>query len=63
MVGYDRYEGRHAQQSMQIPCELLRLYSNFFQPVMRMTAKQRVSRKVTNCRSNFGARLNDKILC
>lgn len=47
IVGYDRYEGRRALQGMQSLYQILRLYLNFFQPVMRMTSKKRVGNKVT----------------
>jgi len=46
-VGYDRYEGQRALRSMQALYQVLRLYTNFFQPVMKMTAKKRVGSKVT----------------
>jgi len=47
IVGYDRYEGRRAVQCLQALYQVLRLYMNFFQPVMRMTSKKRVGSKVT----------------
>ncbi|MGC8787769.1 MAG: hypothetical protein ACP5Q1_10130 [Anaerolineae bacterium] len=52
-VGYDRYEGRRALRSMQALYQVLRLHTNFFQPVMRMTAKKRVGSKVTKQYDNI----------
>ncbi|MBC7262179.1 MAG: transposase family protein [Chloroflexi bacterium] len=52
-VGYDRYEGRRALRSMQTLYQVLRLHTNFFQPVMKMTAKKRVGSKVTKQYDNI----------
>ncbi len=47
MVSYDRYEGRRAQHSLQALYAVLCLYTNFFQPAIKMMAKKRVGSKVT----------------
>jgi len=41
-VGYDRYEGPQALERMQALYQVLRLYINFFQPVMKLQSKKRV---------------------
>ena len=41
MVGYDRYEGTAAYQALQALYKPLRLYVNFFQPVMVLVSKER----------------------
>lgn len=46
MVGYDRYEGRVACDVLAALYEPLRLYLNFFQPVMVLVEKQRDGAKV-----------------
>jgi len=45
-VGYDRLEGRVAYRRLESLHEILHLYINFFQPVMKLTTKQRVGSKV-----------------
>jgi hypothetical protein len=45
-VGYDRYEGPQAVERMQALYEVLRLYINFFQPVMKLQSKKRVGSRV-----------------
>jgi len=45
-VGYDRYEGPEALAQMEALYKVLRLYVNFFQPVMKLASKQRVGSKV-----------------
>ena len=45
-VGYDRYEGPRALAQMEALYQVLRLYVNFFQPVMKLVSKQRVGAKV-----------------
>ena len=45
-VGYDRYEGIAAYQALWALYEPLRLYMNFFQPVMVLISKERVGAKV-----------------
>lgn len=46
MVGYDRYEGEPAWLALQALYHVLRLYLNFFQPVMVLVEKQRLGAKV-----------------
>ena len=46
-VGYDRYEGQAACAALAALYEPLRLYLNFFQPVMVLVEKQRHGAKVT----------------
>lgn len=47
VVGYDRYEGQTACEALQALYVPLRLYLNFFQPVMVLVEKQREGGKVT----------------
>jgi len=47
VVGYDRYEGQQACQALQALYHALRLYLNYFQPVMVLVAKQRLGAKLT----------------
>lgn len=47
MVGYDRYEGEAACAALRALYQPLRLYLNFFQPVMVLLEKQRNGAKVT----------------
>jgi hypothetical protein len=47
VVGYDRYEGPAACAALQALYGPLRLYLNFFQPVMVLVEKQRDGAKVT----------------
>ena len=49
VVGYERYEGEQACAALQALYQSLRLYLNFFQPVMVLVEKQR-----------FGARLKKR---
>lgn len=46
MVGYERYEGEPAWLALQALYHVLRLYLNFFQPVMVLVEKQRLGAKV-----------------
>lgn len=46
LIGYDRYEGDRAAQILNRVYETLRLWTNFFQPTMKLIAKQRVGAKV-----------------
>jgi hypothetical protein len=46
-VGYDRYEGAAAHAALSAVYEPLRLYINFFQPVMVLVSKERTGAKVT----------------
>lgn len=45
-VGYARYEGHRGVRRLNALYEQLRLYTNFFQPVMKLVAKQRIGAKV-----------------
>ena len=45
-VGYDRYEGEPARLALNALYRDLRLYVNFFQPVMKLIEKKRVDGKV-----------------
>jgi len=45
-VGYDRYEGPLALRQLQALYKVLRLYVNFFQPVMKLVSKERVGSRV-----------------
>ena len=46
LVGYDRYTSRAALEALNRVYNLLRLYVNFFQPVMKLKAKTRHGAKV-----------------
>jgi hypothetical protein len=46
LVGYDRYDSPEALARLNALYEDLRLYVNFFQPSMKLVAKQRVDNKV-----------------
>lgn len=46
IIGYDRYEGSQAVECMQALYQVLRLYVNFFQPVMKLKSKRRVGSRV-----------------
>ena len=46
LVGYDRYNSRAALEALNRVYELLRLYVNFFQPVMKLLEKSRNGAKV-----------------
>lgn len=45
-VGYDRYEGNTALRALEKLYQPLRLYVNFFQPVQKLVAKERVGSKL-----------------
>lgn len=45
-VGYDRFEGEHAYRQLVELYRALRLYVNFFQPSLKLTAKQRIGTMV-----------------
>ena len=45
-VGYDRYEGVAARLELNDLYRIVRLYVNFFQPVMKLKEKTRVDGKV-----------------
>jgi hypothetical protein len=46
VVGYERYEGERACVALQALYQPLRLYLNFFQPVMVLVEKQRLGAKL-----------------
>jgi len=46
LVGYDRYEGTVAFQKLEALYRVVRLYVNFFQPVMKLVSKERVGSRV-----------------
>jgi hypothetical protein len=46
LIGYDRYEDPSATAALNAAYEVLRLWINFFQPSMRLLAKQRVGASV-----------------
>jgi len=46
LVGYDRYSSRAALETLNRVYDLLRLYVNFFQPVMKLVSKTRRGAKV-----------------
>jgi hypothetical protein len=45
-VGYDRYEGQPACDALAALYEVVRLYTNFFQPSMKLHSKERLGSKV-----------------
>ena len=45
-MGYDRYSSRAALEALNRIYDLLRLYVNLFQPVMKLMAKTRHGAKV-----------------
>ena len=46
LVGYERYSSRPALETLNRVYDLLRLYVNFFQPVMKLVAKTRHGARV-----------------
>jgi len=46
LIGYDRYSSRKALEALNRVYNLLRLYVNFFQPVMKLVSKTRNGAKV-----------------
>ena len=46
LVGYDRYSSRAALEALNRVYDLVRLYVNFFQPVMKLVSKSRHGAKV-----------------
>ena len=46
LIGYDRYSTREALEQLQYVHGLVRLYFNFFQPVMKLVSKTREGAKV-----------------
>ena len=47
LVGYDRYASRAAYAQLARVYQLLRLHTNFFEPVQRLVAKRRQGARVT----------------
>ncbi|MGZ3617080.1 MAG: hypothetical protein ACXWPS_19760 [Ktedonobacteraceae bacterium] len=45
-VGYDRYEGEVACEALATLYVVVRLYTNFFQPGMKLLSKERLGSKV-----------------
>ena len=66
LVGYDRYNSRDALEALNRVYELLRLYVNFFQPVMKLVAKSRQGAKVhkiyDTARTPYQRLLEDNVL-
>lgn len=46
LVGYERYESASAYEALQALYAVVRLYTNFFQPSLKLVAKERVGAKV-----------------
>ena len=46
LIGYDRYNSQAALEALNLIYNLLRLYVNFFQPVMKLVSKTRHGAKV-----------------
>lgn len=46
LVGYARYEGETAYEALQRLYDVVRLYTNFFQPNLKLLSKERVGGKV-----------------
>jgi len=46
LIGYERYEGEPAAAALSAVYDVLRLWVNFFQPTMRLVAKERLGAKV-----------------
>lgn len=46
LIGYDRYEGPAAQAQMERVYEVVRVYVNAYQPLMKLIGKERVGEKV-----------------
>lgn len=46
LVGYDRYSSQEALEALEGVYGLVRLYANFFQPVLKLVGKERVGAKV-----------------
>ncbi len=54
LVGYDHYSSRAALENLNRVYDLLRLYINFFHPVMKLVAKTRHGAKVLRSDVNNG---------
>ena len=46
LVGYGRYEGERAYEALQALYDVVRLYTNFFQPSLKLVSKERIGGKV-----------------
>ena len=46
LVGYDRFEGEESCGALAALYEMVRLYTNFFQPCMKLVSKERLGSKV-----------------
>jgi hypothetical protein len=46
LIGYDRYESAEALEQLNRVYEVLRLWTNHWQPVMKLIGKQRVGAKL-----------------
>jgi hypothetical protein len=46
LIGYDRFETQEELDLLDATYEQLRFYSNFFQPVLKLTSKERVGDKI-----------------
>lgn len=46
LVGYERYESASAYEALQTLYEVVRLYTNFFQPSVKLVSKERVGSKI-----------------
>ena len=46
LVGYDRFETETEQNLLESIYEILRLYANFFQPVLKLVSKEHVDKKL-----------------
>ena len=47
LVGYDRFEGRKAWEALAQLYRVLRMYVNYFQPSLKLIAKERQGAKVS----------------
>jgi len=46
LVGYERYESLSAYEALQALYDVVRLYTNFFQPSLKLVSKERVGSRV-----------------
>lgn len=46
LVGYERYERASASEALQALYQVVRLYTNFFQPSLKLVSKERVESRV-----------------
>ncbi|MBI2170670.1 MAG: hypothetical protein HYU30_01390 [Chloroflexi bacterium] len=65
-VGYDRYTTKEALDQLNGVCRTLRLYMNFFQPVLQLQAKHRTGARVQKtydtARTPYQRLLESKVL-